>query len=92
MSYCLTIFEVSEIIFIIFFVAMSDFKYHYLLVSLYVFAISVVIVKNNLENKIIYVLSLSNTLCSKYFSYYHILFKNITLTQYGKKFTADTRL
>jgi hypothetical protein len=40
-------------------VAMSDFRYHYLLASLYVFAISVVIVKNDLEDKIIHVLSLS---------------------------------
>jgi hypothetical protein len=48
---------------------MSDYIYHYLLTSLYVFSqkklyvfgILVVIVKNNLENKIIHVLSLSNT-------------------------------
>jgi hypothetical protein len=52
-------------------VAMSDFRYHYLSVSLYVFAISVVIMKNDLENKIIHVLSLSNTLCTKFFLYYH---------------------
>jgi hypothetical protein len=35
---------------------------------LYLFAILVVIVKNNLENKIIYMLSLSNTLYIKIFS------------------------
>jgi hypothetical protein len=32
-------------------VAMSDFRYHYLSTSLYVFAISVAIVKNNLKIK-----------------------------------------
>jgi hypothetical protein len=31
---------------------MSDFRYHYLLVSLYVFAISIVIVENDLEIKL----------------------------------------
>jgi hypothetical protein len=41
---------------------MSDFIYHYLSASLYVFSISIVIVKNDLENKIIHVLRLSNTL------------------------------
>jgi hypothetical protein len=55
-----------------FYVAMSDFRYHYLLASLYVFAISVVIVENNLENKIIH-MSLSNTLCTKFFPYSHII-------------------
>jgi hypothetical protein len=54
-------------------VAMNDFRYHYLLASLYVFAISVVIVENDLENKIIHVLSLSNILCTKTFSYYHLI-------------------
>jgi hypothetical protein len=54
-------------------VAMSDFRYYYLLTSLYVFAISVVIVENDLENKINHVLSLSNTLCTKFFSYYHLV-------------------
>jgi hypothetical protein len=38
---------------------MSDFRYNYLSISLYLFAISVVILKNDLENKIIHVLSLS---------------------------------
>jgi hypothetical protein len=54
-------------------VAMSDFRYHYLLASLYVFAISVVIVENDLKNKIIHVLSLSNTLCTKLFPDYHLI-------------------
>jgi hypothetical protein len=45
-----------------FFVAMSDFIYHYLSASLYMFFILVVTVKNNLKNKIIHVLSLSDTL------------------------------
>jgi hypothetical protein len=35
---------------------MSDFRYHYLLVSLYVFAILIVIIETDLKNKIIYVL------------------------------------
>jgi type II secretory pathway component PulF len=48
-------------------VAISDFIYHYLWTILYVFIISVVIVKNNLKNKIIHVLSLSNNLCTKFF-------------------------
>jgi hypothetical protein len=48
-------------------VATSDFRYHYLLASLHVFAISAVIVENDLENKIFHVLSLSNTLCTKFF-------------------------
>jgi hypothetical protein len=56
-----------------FYVAMSDFKYNYLSASLYVFTISVFIVKNNLKNKIIHVLSLSNTLYTKLFSYYHLI-------------------
>jgi hypothetical protein len=30
-------------------------------------------VKNDLEDKIIHVLSLSNTLCTKFFSYYHLI-------------------
>jgi hypothetical protein len=42
---------------------MSHFRYHYLSASLYLFVISVVIVENDLENKIIHVLSLPNTLC-----------------------------
>jgi hypothetical protein len=46
---------------------MNDFIYHYLSASLYLFAISVVIVENDLENKIIHVMSLSNTLCTKIF-------------------------
>jgi hypothetical protein len=54
-------------------VAMSDFRYHYLSASLYVFAISVVIVENDLKNKIIHVLSLSNTLFIKFFPYYHLI-------------------
>jgi hypothetical protein len=75
MIFCVTIFGVPRIIFpFIFFFAMSDFRYHYLLVILYVFAISdVIIVKNDLENKIIHVLSLSNTLCTKFFPYYHLI-------------------
>jgi hypothetical protein len=52
---------------------MSDFRYHYLSASLYVFSISVVIVENDLRNKIVYVLSLSNTLYTKFFSYYHLI-------------------
>jgi hypothetical protein len=47
-----------------FFAAMSGFIYHYLSASLYVFVILVVIVENDLENQIIHVLSLSNTLCT----------------------------
>jgi hypothetical protein len=31
-----------------FYVTMSDFRYHYLSISLYLFAISIVIVKNDL--------------------------------------------
>jgi hypothetical protein len=54
-------------------VAMSDMRYHYLSASLYVFTISVVIVKNDLGNKIIHILSLSNTLCTKFFPYYHLI-------------------
>jgi hypothetical protein len=54
-------------------VAISDFRYHYLWASFYLFAISVVIVENNLESKIIHVLSLSNTLCTKIFSYNHLI-------------------
>jgi hypothetical protein len=54
-------------------VATSGFRYHYLSASLYMFSISFVIVKNDLENKIIYALSLSNTLCTDFFSYYHII-------------------
>jgi hypothetical protein len=68
MSFCITIFGFVESFFLSsFYVAMSDFRYHYLLVSLYVFAISIVIVKNDLENKIIHVLYLSNTLCTIFF-------------------------
>jgi hypothetical protein len=68
MSFCISIFRVPEIIFpFIFCVAMSDFRYHCLLASLYLFAILVVILENDLENKIIHVLSLSNTLCTKIF-------------------------
>jgi hypothetical protein len=57
------LFGIPKILFsLIFCVAMSDFIYHYLSASLYVFSISIVIVKNDLENKIIHVLRLSNTL------------------------------
>jgi hypothetical protein len=52
-----------------FYVVMNDFRYYYLSVSLYAFDISVVILKNNLRNKIIYVLNLSNTLYIKFFLY-----------------------
>jgi hypothetical protein len=70
MSFCVTIFGVLKSFFLSsFYVAMSDFRYHYLLANLYVFAILVVIVKNDLENKIIHVPSLSNTLWTKF---YHI--------------------
>jgi hypothetical protein len=58
-------------------VAMSDFTYHYLSTSLYVFAILVVIVKNDLKNKIIHVVSLSNTLCTNFFLYYRLNYLNI---------------
>jgi hypothetical protein len=62
MSFCVTIFRVPEILFLLSFcVVMSDFRYYYLSASLYLFTISVVIVENDLENKIIHVLSLSNT-------------------------------
>jgi hypothetical protein len=68
-----TILGVLRILFpFIFLVTMSDL-YHYLLARLYVFTISVVIVKNILKNKIIHVLSLSNTLCIKLFPYYHLI-------------------
>jgi hypothetical protein len=74
MSFCVTIFGVHGILFaFIFFVTMSDFRYHYLLACLHVFAISVVIVKNDLENKIIHVLSLSNISYTKFFPYYYII-------------------
>jgi hypothetical protein len=74
MSFYATIL-VSEILFpfIFFVVAMSGFIYHYLSISLYVFVILVVIVKNDLGNKIIHVLSLSNTLCIQFFLYYHLI-------------------
>jgi hypothetical protein len=52
---------------------MSDFRYHYLSVSLYVFAILIVTMENDLKNKIIHVLSLSNNLFTKIFSYYHLI-------------------
>jgi hypothetical protein len=71
MSFCVTIFGVLKSFFhSSFFVAMSDFIYHYLLASLYVFAISAVIVKDDLENKIIHALT---TLCIKFFPYYHLI-------------------
>jgi hypothetical protein len=90
MSFCVTIFWVPEIFFrFIFFVAMSDFIYHYLLASLYVFAISVVIVKNDLENKIIHVLSLSDTSCIKFFSCYHLIILKYYPTHYVKKHVAS---
>jgi hypothetical protein len=74
MNFYVTIFGVPGILFpFIFFVAMSDFRYHHLLASLCVFAISVVIMENNLENKIIHVLSLSNNLYIKFFLYYHLI-------------------
>jgi hypothetical protein len=56
------------------FVVMSGFIYHHLSASLYVFVILVVIVKNDLGNKIIHVLRISNTLCTQLFSYYHTFF------------------
>jgi hypothetical protein len=40
---------------------MSGLRYHYLSASLYMFAISILIVENDLRNKIIHVLKLSNT-------------------------------
>jgi hypothetical protein len=66
MRFCVSIFGVLEILFFLssFYIVMSNFRYHYLSSSLYLFAISVVIVKNDLENKIIHILSLSNTLCN----------------------------
>jgi hypothetical protein len=74
MSFCVTIFVVRGILFpFIFFVAMSDFRYYYLLACLHVFVISVVIVKNDLENKIIHVLSRSNISYTKFFPYYCII-------------------
>jgi hypothetical protein len=75
MSFCVTILEVPEIFFpfIFFFVAMRGFRYHYLFASLYVFVILVVIVENDLENKIIRVPSLLNTLCTQFFLYYHLI-------------------
>jgi hypothetical protein len=74
MSSCVTIFGVHEILFsFIFLVAMGDFRYHYLSASLYLFAILVVIVEIDLKNKIIYVLNLLNTLCTKFFLYYHLI-------------------
>jgi hypothetical protein len=54
-------------------VAMSCFIYHYLSVSPYVSVILVIIVKNDLGNKSIYVLSLSNTLYMQFFPYYHLI-------------------
>jgi hypothetical protein len=54
-------------------VAMSDFIYHYLSVSLHLFAISFVIVENDLENETIHMLSLSNNLCINIFSYYLLI-------------------
>jgi hypothetical protein len=64
---------------------MSDFRYHYLSISLYPFAISIVIVENDLENKTIHVLSLSNPLCTKFFPYYHIIIQKYYPTQYVEK-------
>jgi hypothetical protein len=66
MGFYVTIFGVTRILFpfIFFCVALSDFRYHYLLTSLYVFAILIVIVENNLENKIIHVFE-----AIKYFMY-----------------------
>jgi hypothetical protein len=69
-------------------VALSDFRYHYLLTSLYVFAISVVIVENDLENKIILVPCLSNTLCTEFFPYYHIIILKCYPTQYVENCTT----
>jgi hypothetical protein len=66
MSFCVSIFGFLISFFLSSFcVAISDFRYHYLSISLYLLAILVVIVENDLENKIIHVLSLSNTLCIK---------------------------
>jgi hypothetical protein len=74
MSFCDTIYWIPEIFFpFIYFIAMRDFRYHYLSASLYVFAISVVIVENDLKNEIIHVLSLSDTLYTKFFLYYHLI-------------------
>jgi hypothetical protein len=65
MSFCVTIFGfLKSFSLSSFCVVMSDFRYHYLSASLYVFAISVVIVENDLENKTIHMLGLS-----KYFMY-----------------------
>jgi hypothetical protein len=57
MSFCVTILKVPFFL-SSFCIAMSDFMYHYLSISLYVFAISAIIVKNNLKNKILHVLNL----------------------------------
>jgi hypothetical protein len=74
MIFCVTIIGVLEIFFLSSFcVAMSDFRYHYLLAILYIFAISVVIVENDLKNKIIHVLRLSNTLRTQFFPYYRLI-------------------
>jgi hypothetical protein len=74
MNFCVTILGVPKILFISYFcVTMSGFIYHYLASSLYVFAISVVILENDLGNKIIHVLSLSNTLFTQFFPYYHLI-------------------
>jgi hypothetical protein len=59
---CVTIFGVLERIFpLSFCVTMSDFRYHYLSASLYLFAISVVIVENDLQN---------NFLCDEFIKYF----------------------
>jgi hypothetical protein len=55
------------------FFSLSDFRYHYLSVNLYLFAISIVIVKNDVKNKIIHMLRLLNTLCIKIFLYYYLI-------------------
>jgi hypothetical protein len=103
MSFCVTIFGVSEINFPFIFlwllylgflkssflssfcVAMSDFRYHYLSTSFYMFVISVVIVKNDLENKIIYVFNVSKNLCTKFILYYHLIILKYYPTQYVEK-------
>jgi hypothetical protein len=49
-------------------VAMSDFIYHYLLASLYVFVI--LVVENDLKIKSF---SLSNIVCTKFIPFYHLI-------------------
>ncbi len=71
---CVTIFGVLERIFpLSFCITMSDFRYHYLSASLYLFAILVIIVENDLGNKNFHVLNISNTLCIQFFPYYYLI-------------------